>query len=253
MSSTLQRFIQKTVLVTGGTSGIGLAAAQAFAAEGARVVVTGRDAEALVKAQALIGGDTLALRNDAGQVHDARALAATLTQQGIQLDAVFINAGMAKFAPLEAVTEDLWDQSFDTNVKGAYFQIQALLPLLRKGAAIVINGSINAHIGMPNSSVYAATKAALISLAKTLSAELLPRGVRVNVVSPGPIATPLYGKLGMDAAALQATATAIQSQIPLGRFGTAQELASTVLHLSASESAFIVGTEVIVDGGMSQL
>jgi len=253
MSSTLQRFIQKTVLVTGGTSGIGLAAAQAFAAEGARVVVTGRDAEALVKAQALIGGDTLALRNDAGQVHDARALAATLTQQGIQLDAVFINAGMAKFAPLEAVTEDLWDQSFDTNVKGAYFQIQALLPLLRKGAAIVINGSINAHIGMPNSSVYAATKAALISLAKTLSAELLPRGVRVNVVSPGPIATPLYGKLGMDAAALEATATAIQSQIPLGRFGTAQELASTVLHLSASESAFIVGTEVIVDGGMSQL
>jgi len=253
MSSTLQRFIQKTVLVTGGTSGIGLAAAQAFAAEGARVVVTGRDAEALVKAQALIGGDTLALRNDAGQVHDARVLAATLTQQGIQLDAVFINAGMAKFAPLEAVTEDLWDQSFDTNVKGAYFQIQALLPLLRKGAAIVINGSINAHIGMPNSSVYAATKAALISLAKTLSAELLPRGVRVNVVSPGPIATPLYGKLGMDAAALQATATAIQSQIPLGRFGTAQELASTVLHLSASESAFIVGTEVIVDGGMSQL
>jgi NAD(P)-dependent dehydrogenase (short-subunit alcohol dehydrogenase family) len=253
MSSTLQRFIQKTVLVTGGTSGIGLAAAQAFAAEGARVVVTGRDAEALVKAQALIGGDTLALRNDAGQVHDARALAATLTQQGIQLDAVFINAGMAKFAPLEAVTEDLWDQSFDINVKGAYFQIQALLPLLRKGAAIVINGSINAHIGMPNSSVYAATKAALISLAKTLSAELLPRGVRVNVVSPGPIATPLYGKLGMDAAALQATATAIQSQIPLGRFGTAQELASTVLHLSASESAFIVGTEVIVDGGMSQL
>jgi NAD(P)-dependent dehydrogenase (short-subunit alcohol dehydrogenase family) len=253
MSSTLQRFIQKTVLVTGGTSGIGLAAAQAFAAEGARVVVTGRDAEALVKAQALIGGDTLALRNDAGQVHDARALAATLTQQGIQLDAVFINAGMAKFAPLEAVTEELWDQSFDINVKGAYFQIQALLPLLRKGAAIVINGSINAHIGMPNSSVYAATKAALISLAKTLSAELLPRGVRVNVVSPGPIATPLYGKLGMDAAALEATATAIQSQIPLGRFGTAQELASTVLHLSASESAFIVGTEVIVDGGMSQL
>ena len=253
MRNTLQRFSQKTVLVTGGSSGIGLAAARAFAAEGARVVVTGRDAEALAKAQALIGGDTLAFRNDAGKVDDARALAAALAQQGIQLDAVFINAGMARFAPFEAVTEAMWDQSFDTNVKGAYFQVQALLPMLRKGAAIVINGSVNAHIGMPNASVYSATKAALISLAKTLSAELLPRGVRVNVVSPGPIATPLYGKLGMDAAALEATAAAIQAQIPLGRFGTAEELASTVLHLSASESAFIVGTEVIVDGGMSQL
>ena len=253
MNRILHRFTHKTVLVTGGSSGIGLAAAQAFAAEGARVVITARDPEALAKAQALIGGDAVALRNDAGKVDDARALAAELARRDIRLDAVFINAGTAKFAPLEAVTEDLWDQSFDTNVKGAYFQVQALLPLLRKGAAIVINGSINAHIGMPNSSVYAATKAALISLARTLSAELLPRGVRVNVVSPGPITTPLYGKLGLDAAALEATAASIQSQIPLGRFGTAAELASTVLHLSASESAFIVGTEVIVDGGMSQL
>jgi len=144
-------------------------------------------------------------------------------------------------------------KSFEVNVKGPYFQIQALLPLLRQGAAIVINGSINAHIGMPNSSVYAASKAALISLAKTLSAELLPRGVRVNVVSPGPIHTPLYGKLGMDAATLEATAAAIQSQIPLGRFGTSEELASTVLHLAAQESAFIVGSELVVDGGMSRL
>jgi len=124
---------------------------------------------------------------------------------------------------------------------------------LNDGAAIVINGSINAHIGMPGSSVYAASKAALISLAKTLSAELLPRGIRVNVVSPGPITTPLYGKLGMDQAALEATAAQIQAQVPLGRFGTPDELASTVLHLSARESAFIVGSEIIVDGGMSQL
>ena len=117
----------------------------------------------------------------------------------------------------------------------------------------MLNGSINAHIGMPNSSVYAASKAALISLAKTLSAELLPRGVRVNVVSPGPVSTPLYGKLGLDAATLEATAAQIQAQVPLGRFGTPQELASTVLHLAAPESAFIVGSEIVVDGGMSQL
>ena len=166
---------------------------------------------------------------------------------------MFINAGTAQFAAFSDVDEALWDRSFATNVKGAYFLIQALLPVLAPGAAIVLNGSINAHIGMPNSSVYAASKAALISLAKTLSAELLPRGVRVNVVSPGPIETPLYGKLGFDAEMLRGMAAQIQSQVPLGRFGTPAEVAATVLHLAAPESAFIVGTEVIVDGGMSQL
>lgn len=249
----MNRFDNQTVLVTGGSSGIGLAAARAYAREGARVVITGRDEPALARARAELGESSIALRNDAGSVDEARRLAATLQSQGITLDAVFINAGVARFAPLPDVTESLWDDTFSANVKGPYFQIQALAPLLRPGAAIVINGSINAHIGMPNSSVYAASKAALISLARTLSAELLPRDVRINVVSPGPISTPLYGKLGMDAAALAATAATIQGQIPLGRFGTPEELASTVLHLSAKESAFIVGAELIVDGGMSTL
>lgn len=249
----MNRFEGKSVLVTGGSSGIGLAAAQAFVAEGARVIITGRDSAALAEAKAVLGNKAIALRNDAGVVAEAKELAAALTSQEIRLDAVFINAGIAKFAPLPDVDEALWNQGFDTNVKGAYFQIQALLPLLNHGTSIVLNGSINAHIGMPNSSVYAASKAALISLAKTLSAELLPRGVRVNVVSPGPVSTPLYGKLGMDAATLEATAAQIQSQIPLGRFGTPQELASTVLHFAAPESAFIVGSEIVVDGGMSQL
>lgn len=249
----MTRFVNQTILVTGGSSGIGLAAAKAYAAEGARVVITGRDEKALSLAQAQIGPGAVALRNDAGRFDEAGRLAAELQAQDIQLDAVFINAGMARFAPLQDVSESLWDETFNANVKGPYFQIQALVPLLRQGASVVINGSINAHIGMPNSSVYAASKAALISLAKTLSAELLPRGVRVNVVSPGPIRTPLYGKLGLDAAALDATAAAIQNQIPLGRFGTPDELASTVLHLSARESAFIVGAELVVDGGMSTL
>ena len=249
----MTRFNTKSILVTGGSSGIGLAAAQAFANEGARVVITGRGQAALDDAARQIGPGTIALRHDAADVAGARALAATLVQQGITLDAVFINAGMARFAALPDVDEALWDATFGTNVKGAYFQIQALLPVLNRGASIVLNGSINAHIGMPNSSVYAASKAALISLAKTLSAELLPRGVRVNVLSPGPVATPLYGKLGLDTATLEATAAQIQSQIPLGRFGTPAEIASTVLHLSSPESAFIVGAEIIVDGGMSQL
>jgi NAD(P)-dependent dehydrogenase (short-subunit alcohol dehydrogenase family) len=248
-----KRFEGKSVLVTGGSSGIGLAAAQAYAAEGARVVITGRDAATLAGARAQIDGDVTTLVNDAGDPAGAQALAQSLAAAGIELDAVFVNAGSARLLPFADVTPALWDQVFDTNVKGAYFQLQALVPRLRQGAAVVLNGSINAHIGMPGSSVYAASKAALISLAKTLSAELLPRGIRVNVVSPGPVTTPLYGKLGLDAKALEATAAQIQAQIPLGRFGTPQEIAATVLHLSATESAFIVGSEVVIDGGMSQL
>jgi len=243
----MSRFTHKTVLVTGGTSGIGLAAARAFKAEGAHVIVTARpgrqhDAE---------GFELVAL--DASDVLGARALGAHLAAAGRTLDAVFINAGIAEFASLVDADEDLWDRTFNTNVRGAFFLIQALRPVLAKGASVVLNGSINAHIGMPNSSVYAASKAALISLAKTLSAELLPVGVRVNVVSPGPVATPLYGKLGFDADTLQQVSAQIQSQVPLGRFGTPEEIASIVLHLASPESAFIVGTEIIADGGMSQL
>ncbi len=249
----MNRFNTTTILITGGSSGIGLAAAHAFVAEGARVVITGRDSAALESARAALGPAAVAVVNDAGDLTAARTLAATLTAGQIRLDAVFLNAGAAKFAAYPDVDEALWDEIFNTNIKGPYFQLQALLPLLNPGASVVINGSINARIGMPNTSVYAASKAALISLAKTLSAELLPRGVRVNVLSPGPVSTPIYGKLGLDAAALDATAAQIQSQIPLGRFGTPEEIAATVLHLSSRESAYIVGTEIIADGGMSQL
>lgn len=249
----MNRFNSKTVLVTGGNSGIGLAAAKAFAAEGARVIITGRDAASLQQARLALGHDALALRNDAAGISEAKKLAKTLGENNVRLDAVFINAGAAKFAAFPDVDEALWDQIFDTNIKGPYFQIQALLPLLNTGASIVINGSINARIGMPNTSVYAASKAAVISLAKTLSAELLPRGARVNVLSPGPVSTPIYGKLGLDEKTLEATAAQIQNQIPLGRFGTPEEIAATVLHLSSPESAYIVGTEIIADGGMSQL
>ena len=249
----MTRFQGNSVLVTGGSSGIGFAAAKAFIDEGARVVITGRDADALDTALSKLGPNAIAVRNDAGSVASARELAAAIGAAGIRLDAVFINAGIAKLAPFQDVDEALWDATFNTNVKGAYFQIQALLPLLNRGASIVINGSINAHIGMPSSSVYAASKAAVISLAKTLSAELLPQGVRINVVSPGPVQTPLYGKLGLDAATLDATAAQIRDQVPLGRFGTPEEIASTVLHLAARESAFIIGTEIIADGGMAQL
>ena len=249
----MKRFEGKTALVTGGNSGIGLATALAFAGEGARVVITGRDPSTLDQAKARLGVDSLAIRNDASRLADATVLAETLGRQGLRLDAVFINAGVVRLAALEAVDERQWDESFNTNVKGPYFLLKALTPLLNPGAAIVLNGSINAHIGMPNSSVYAASKAALISLAKTLSAELLSRGVRVNVISPGPVETPIFRSLGVPAEQLPEIAASILAQIPLKRFGTPDEIASAVLYLSSAESAFIVGTELVIDGGMSQL
>jgi len=249
----VNRFIDKTVLVTGASSGIGLACARAFAKEGARVIITGRDKNSLEEARSELGPHAIALRNDVVDIVAAGTLASELAKRNVRLDAIFINAGITKFASLVEGTEALWDATFDTNVKGAYFQIQALRPLLNSGASILLNGSINAHIGAPGSSIYAASKAAMISLAKTLSAELLPKGVRVNVISPGPIETPLYGKLGMDAGVQEKTIAHIRSLIPLGRFGRSEEVAATVLHLTAAESAFIVGTEVIIDGGMSQL
>ena len=249
----MSRFENKTVLITGGNSGIGLATAKAFVNEGARVVITGRDQKTLDAAREELGAQTIALRNDAGDVQAARELAAALKNRGVTLDAVFINAGVAKFGAFEAIDEVLWDLTFNTNVKGAYFAIQSLLPLMKPGAAVILNGSINAHIGMPNSSVYAASKAALITFAKTLSAELVGRGIRVNVVSPGPVATPLYGRLGVPAEQLQAMADGIREQVPLKRFGTPEEVASAVTYLASREAAFIVGTELIVDGGMSLL
>ncbi len=247
------QFEGKVALVTGGNSGIGLATALAFANAGARVVITGRDQATLDQATAQLGKHVIAVRSDAGSVSDGNTLAALLQQQGVKLDAVFLNAGISRFAPIEAVEEQTWDTTFNINVKGPYFLIKALLPLLNSGAAIVLNGSINAHMGMPNTTAYAASKAALISLAKTLSAELLHRGIRVNVVSPGPVRTPLYDRLGIPADQVSEVASHIQAQVPLKRFGTPEEIASAVLYLAGSESAFIVGTELVADGGMSQL
>ncbi|MEP6635124.1 MAG: SDR family oxidoreductase, partial [Acidobacteriota bacterium] len=220
----MKRFEGKNVLVTGGNSGIGLATALAFAKEGARVVLTGRDQATLDKAAAQLGEHVVAVRNDAGSVADGIKLVTLLQQQGLMIDAVFINAGIAKLAPFEAVGEEMWDVSFNTNVKGPYFLIKALLPRLNPGAAIVLNGSINAHIGMPNTSVYAASKAALISLAKTLSSELLSRRIRVNVVSPGPVKTPLLSRLGLPAEQLSEVESSILAQIPIKRFGTPDEI-----------------------------
>jgi NAD(P)-dependent dehydrogenase (short-subunit alcohol dehydrogenase family) len=246
----MNRLQGKRTLITGGTTGIGLETAQQFLAEGARVAITGSNPDTLAAARHTLGPEVLVLSSDAGQVAAQAVLARQIKDAMGGLDAVFINAGVAQFGPLEGMDEAGFDRQLAINLKGPYFLIQQLLPLLANPTAIVLNTSINAHIGMPGSSVYAASKAGLISLARTLSGELIGRGIRVNAVSPGPVTTPIYGKLGFPAEQLQATAAHIQGQIPLGRFGLASEIAKAVVFLASDESSFTVGSELIVDGGM---
>jgi len=239
----------KTALITGGTSGIGLETARQFIAEGARVAITGSSAKRVEAARAEFGDKVLVIQADAGNAAGQKVVAGAIKEAFGHLDILFVNAGVAEFGALEQWSEEAFDKSVAINVKGPFFLIQALLPLFSKQASIVLNTSINAHIGMPNSSVYALTKGALLTLAKTLSGELIGRGIRVNAVSPGPIATPLYGKLGMSETDTKARA----AQIPVGRFGDAGEVAKTIIFLASDEAPYIVGSELVIDGGMSNL
>ena len=243
----------KVAVVTGGNSGIGLATAREFQQQGAKVVITGRDQQTLDDAKQELGHDVLAVRSDTSRLADIDKLFAVVREKLGKIDVLFINAGVGKFVPLESVTEEFFDSIMDINFKGAYFTIQKALPLLNDNASIVLNASINAYIGMPNTSVYAASKAALITLARTLSAELVDRGIRVNVVSPGPVATPIFGKLGIAADALDEVVKNVQTQVPMKRFGRPEEIAKAVLFLASDDASFLLGTEIVADGGMSQL
>lgn len=247
------RLAGKLTLITGGTSGIGLATAQEFIAEGAQVAVTGRSPEALERAQALLGDRGWAIAADAGDIADQRRLAQTLAGRWERLDAVFINAGDVSHANIGDWREESWDRLMNTNLKGPFFLLQALLPLLANPASVILCGSVSAHIGLPTSSAYAASKAGLLSLARTLSAELLPRGVRVNGLSPGPVSTPALDKLGLSAQALSALQEEIKNLVPLGLMGTPQELAKAALYLASDESSYVVGSELLVDGGTGNL
>jgi NAD(P)-dependent dehydrogenase (short-subunit alcohol dehydrogenase family) len=245
----MSRLKNKTALITGGTTGIGLATARRFVAEGARIAITGSDPGRLEEARAQLGAEVIAIRADAGDIPGQRAVAKTVGDAFGKLDIVLLNAGIGEFRPIEQWDEVGFDRSFAINLKGPFFLVQALLPILANPASIVLTASINARIGIPNSSVYAATKAALVSMARTLSGELISRGVRVNAVSPGPVATPLHDKAGLVGDNL----TGLVNQIPLGRRGEPDEIAQAIVFLASDEGAFTVGSEFVIDGGMSNL
>ncbi len=243
------RLPSKRALITGGTSGIGLETAREFLAEGARLIVTGSSDESVRKAQEELGSSTVVLRSDAASIDDQRKLATAVGEHFGQLDVVFVNAGASLWRPIEAWDENSFDRIFGTNVKGPYFLIQALLPFLANPSSIVLNASAFAHIGVPMTSVCSATKAALLSLVKTLSSELMSRGVRVNAVSPGPIDTPIFDKLGLHDELKDVAIQEVVNRSPTGRLGRPREIASAVVFLASSASAWTIGSEFLIDGG----
>jgi len=249
----MNRLQNKTALITGGNSGIGFATAKEFLAQGAKVIITGRNQAALEKAKQELGGNVHAIVSDTARMSDIRKLREQVKLIVPSLDVVFINAGIGKFNPLEAVTEEVFDEQFNINVKGAYFTIQELLPVINDGGSIILNTSIAAHIGMATASVYSATKAALLSLARTLSADLVQRKIRVNAISPGPIATPIMGKMGLSAEQVEGFKADLQGKVPLGRMGNPEEIARVATFFASDDSTFVLGAELIADGGMATL
>lgn len=245
----MSRLHNKRALITGGTSGIGLETAKQFLAEGARVIVTGVNPDSIAAAKAELGSEVLVLRADSASVSAQKELAQAVEAHYGKVDVVFLNAGVSVWQPIEEWTEEMFDRSFDINVKGPYFLIQSLLPVFANPASVVLNTSINAHVGSSRSSVYSATKAAFLSLSKTLSSELMARGIRINAVSPGPVDTPLYDKLGIPDSYRKQVNEEIVKSIPSGRFGTAEEVAKAVLYLASDESRWTIGSEIVVDGG----
>lgn len=249
----MKRLQGKRALITGGTTGIGFETARQFMREGARVIVTGLQDETLARARQQLGTEALVVQSDAGDVQAQRRLADLVGEHCGRLDVAVLNAGIGVFKPLEQWDEEAFDRSFAINFRGPFFLLQALAPMLANPASVLLIGSVNAHIGMPGSSVYSATKAALRSLARTMSGELAQRGVRVNTLSPGPVSTPIYAKLGLPAEALRQMESSLLTQMPAGRFGRPEEMAQAAVFLASDESAFSVGSELVMDGGFTEV
>jgi NAD(P)-dependent dehydrogenase (short-subunit alcohol dehydrogenase family) len=242
----------KVALVTGGTTGIGLATARLLHAEGAQVIVTGRNPSTLAAARASLQGVAEVLSSDSGDGAEIAALFALIKHQHGGLDVLFLNAGIVRDGLITTMGEAEFDEVFRINVKGPWLALKAAIPLLRRGGAVVLNASINAHLGMAGTSAYAASKAALRSLARTAAAELAERGVRVNAVSPGPTDSGIINKIRTPEAAA-AVRSVLEARIPQHRLGSIDEIARVVLFLACDDSSFMTGEEVVVDGGMTRV
>lgn len=249
----MSRLDGKIALITGGTSGIGFATAQLFVQEGAKVAITGQNQERLEQASKVLGAEILAIRAEARSRPDLDKVFAQIEERWGKLDILFVNAGIAQFSPLLDVDETFINETMDINFKGALFTVQKAVPLMPENSSIVFNTSINNQMGMPYSGIYAASKAALRSLARVLAAELLERGIRVNAVSPGPIKTSIISKTGISQEQLEQITTKLQQSVPLKRFGQPEEIAKAVLFLASDESSFVLGEELVVDGGWTEL
>ncbi|WP_109477000.1 SDR family oxidoreductase [Paraburkholderia sp. C35] len=247
------KLANKIALITGGTSGIGLEAAKLFRDEGAKVVIIGSDAQRLKDAERALGDSVTALRADLRDPEQIdRAIAEVIETHG-RIDVIYANAGAGKAAPLEAVTREQIDEQFALNFTGLFFTIQKAAPYLSQGSSIVVTTSFLNAVGTPGLSILSATKAAVRSLVRSLGAELAPRGIRINAVSPGPIDTPFATKMGLPDADLRKAGEALTAAVPLKRFGTVSEVAKAALFLASDDASFVTGTEVAVDGGMTQI
>jgi NAD(P)-dependent dehydrogenase (short-subunit alcohol dehydrogenase family) len=243
----------KVAVITGGNSGIGLATAQRFVAEGAYVFITGRRQSELDAAVNLIGRNVTAVQGDVSNLPDLDRLFATVKQQKGRVDVLFANAGIGEFAPLGAITEAHFDKTFDVNVKGMVFTVQKALPLLYAGSSVIMNASIAGSTGIPAFSVYCATKAAIRSFARSWILDLKDRRIRINVISPGPIETPGLNGLMTDARQLEQFKGSMLAGVPLGRLGSSDEIAKAVVFLASDDSSFVTGIELFVDGGAAQV
>jgi NAD(P)-dependent dehydrogenase (short-subunit alcohol dehydrogenase family) len=243
----------KRALITGGTTGIGFAAAKLFLEEGAQVAIAGQNQERLQAAVGQLGDRVVGIQADISRVDDIQTMIERVRQDFGGLDILVANAGITQPLPVNAVDEAHIDHQFDINFKGVFFTVQNALPILQNPSSVVLVTSCLDQMGMPGMSIYAASKAAVRSLARSFSAELVAQGIRVNAISPGPIETPIYSKLGMPDEALQAMANQLIQQIPMGRFGQADEVAKSVLFLASDDSSFMLGEEIVLDGGWLNL